>query len=295
MATEGTARAIATANISFGLVSIPVKLFSAGNSSAAISFNMLHGKCGSRVKQQYVCPKEDNIVVPRDEIRKGYEFAKDQYVLFSDEELKALEEQATQTVDVTEFVPLSSIDPVYFDKAYYLGPDKGGSKAYWLFAEVLKETGRVALAKYAARGKQYLVMVRAVDEGLVMQQLLYADEIRPIAEVGLDREAPKEGELKLAKMLVEQATSDEFRPEAYEDDVKKRIQQQLKKKIDTGQEISAPPKPKSGEVIDLMEALRRSLAKGPAKPSRKAAAAGEERRPAKRAGSGAEKRSASRK
>ncbi len=298
MATESTARALATANISFGLVSIPVKLFSAGNSSAAVSFNMLHGKCGSRVKQQYICPKEDNVVVPREEIRKGYEFAKDQYVLFTDEELKALEEQATQTVDVTEFVPLSAIDPVYFDKAYYLGPDKGGSKAYWLFAEVLKETGRVALAKYAARGKQYLVMVRAVDEGLVMQQLLYADEVRPIAEVGLDKETPKEAELKLAKMLVDQASSDEFRPQAYEDDVKKRIQVQLKKKIETGQEISAPPKPKSGEVIDLMEALRRSLAKGTgaSKPARKAAAAGAgaERRPAKRAGSGAEKRSASR-
>ena len=200
--------------------------------------------------------------MPRDEIRKGYEFAKDQYVLFTDEELKALEEQSTQTVDVTEFVPLSAIDPVYFDKAYYLGPDRGGSKAYWLFAEVLKETGRVALAKYAARGKQYLVMVRAVDKGLVMQQLLYADEIRPISEVGLDRENVKDAELKLAKMLVDQASSDEFRPEAYEDDVKKRIQQQLKKKIETGQEISAPPRPKSGEVIDLMEALRRSLAKG---------------------------------
>jgi DNA end-binding protein Ku len=299
MATETTARAIATANISFGLVSIPVKLFSAGNSSAAVSFNMLHGKCGSRVKQQYICPKEDNVVVPRDEIRKGYEFAKDQYVLFTDEELKALEEQATQTVDVTEFVPLSAIDPVYFDKAYYLGPDKGGSKAYWLFTEVLKETGRVALAKYAARGKQYLVMVRAVDEGLVMQQLLYADEVRSISEVGLDRETPKEGELKLAKMLVAQASTDEFRPEAYEDDVKKRIQEQLKKKIETGQEISAPPRPKSGEVIDLMEALRRSLTKGSSKPAKKAAAAGSEegsnRRPAKRAGGGAEKRSAARK
>ncbi|HTO86697.1 MAG TPA: Ku protein [Thermoanaerobaculia bacterium] len=292
MATESTARAIATANISFGLVSIPVKLFSAGNSSAAVSFNMLHGKCGSRVKQQYVCPKEDNIVVPREEIRKGYEFAKDQYVLFSDEELKALEEQSTQTVEVTEFVPLSSIDPVYFDKAYYLGPDKGGSKAYWLFAEVLRATGRVALAKYAARGKQYLVMVRATDDGLVMQQLLYADEIRPISEVGLDKETPRDAELKLAKMLVDQASSDEFRPEAYEDEVKKRIQQQLKKKIDTGQEISAPPKPKSGEVIDLMEALRRSLAKG-SKPARKAAAAAQ--RPAKRAGNGAEKKIASRK
>ncbi|MGH9369849.1 MAG: Ku protein [Thermoanaerobaculia bacterium] len=294
MAEEPTARALATANVSFGLVSIPVKLFSAGNSSAAISFNMLHGKCGSRVKQQYVCPKEDNVVVPRDEIRKGYEFAKDQYVLFTAEELKALEEQATQTIDVTEFVPLSSIDPVYFDKAYYLGPDKGGSKAYWLFAEVLKDTERVALAKYAARGKQYLVMVRATDDGLVMQQLLYADEIRPISEVGLDRETVRDAELKLAKMLVEQASSDEFRPEAYEDEVKKRIQQQLKKKIETGQEISAPPRVKSGEVIDLMEALRRSLARG-GKPSRKAEASAAERKPAKRAGNGAQKKTASRK
>ncbi len=293
MASEATGRAIATANISFGLVSIPVKLFSAGNSAAAVSFNMLHGKCGGRVKQQYVCPKEDNVVVPRDEIRKGYEFAKDQYVLFTDEELKALEEQSTQTVDVTEFVPLSSIDPVYFDKAYYLGPDRGGSKAYWLFAEVLKETGRVALAKYAARGKQYLVMVRAVDKGLVMQQLLYADEIRPISEVGLDRENVKDAELKLAKMLVDQASSDEFRPEAYEDDVKKRIQQQLKKKIETGQEISAPPRPKSGEVIDLMEALRRSLAKG-SKPARKAAS-GAQGKSAKRAGNGGEKKTVSKK
>ena len=293
MATESTARAIATANISFGLVSIPVKLFSAGNSSAAISFNMLHGKCGSRVRQQYICPKEDNVVVPRDEIRKGYEFAKDQYVLFTDEELKALEEQATQTVDVTEFVPLASIDPVYFDKAYYLAPDKGGSKAYWLFTEVLKETERVALAKYAARGKQYLVMVRAVDDGLVMQQLLYADEVRSMSDVGISKETVREPELKLAKMLVEQASADEFRPQAYEDDVKKRIQQQLQKKIETGQEISAPPRPKSGEVIDLMEALRRSLSKGPAKAPRRAAA-GDERKPAKRAGAG-EKRAASKK
>ena len=294
MATESSARALATANISFGLVSIPVKLFSAGNSAAAVSFNMLHAKCGSRVKQQYVCPKEDNVVVPRDEIRKGYEFAKDQYVLFTDEELKALEEQATQTIDVTEFVPLSAIDPVYFDKAYYLGPDKGGSKAYWLFAEVLKETGRVALAKYAARGKQYLVMVWAVDDGLVMQQLLYADEIRPMSEVGLDKENVRDAELKLAKLLVEQASSDKFQPEAYEDDVRKRIQQQLKKKIETGQEISAPPRPKSGEVIDLMEALRRSLAKG-GKAPRKNEAAAAERRPAKRAGTGAQKKTAARK
>ena len=286
-----SARAIASANISFGLVSIPVKLFSAGNSASGISFNLLHAKCGSRLKQQYICPKEDNLIVPREEMRKGYEFSKDQYVLFTDEELKALEEEATQTVEVTEFVPLASIDPVYFDRAYYLGPDKGGSKAYWLFAEVLRSTGRVALAKYAARGKQYLVMVRAVEDGLVMQQLLYADEVRPIAEVGLDKEPVKEAELKLATMLVEQRTSEDFRPDAYEDEVKKRIQEQLRRKIETGEEISSSPRPKTAEVIDLMEALRRSLSETPSRPRRVPEAP--ERRPAKRAGRAAsEKRAA---
>src|SRR5437899_1396002 len=245
-----SARAIGTANISFGLVSIPVKLFSAANSSAGISFNMLHARCGSRVKQQYICPKEDNVVVPREEISKGYEFAKDQYVLFSAEELKALEEESRQTVDVTEFVPVAEIDPVYFDKSYYLGPDKGGAKAYWLLAEALRTTGRVALAKYAARGKQYLVMLRPVEGGLVMQQLLYADEVRPTSEIGLEsKEKVADAEVKLATMLVEQRASDEFRPQAYEDEVRKRIQEQLKKKIETGEEISSGPQPKKGEVI----------------------------------------------
>jgi DNA end-binding protein Ku len=276
-----SARAIATANVSFGLVSIPVKLFSAGNSSSAISFNLLHGKCGSRVKQQYICPKEDNVVVPRDEMRKGYEVSKDQYVLFSDEELKALEEDSTQTIEVTEFVPVAAVDPLYYDKAYYLGPDKGGNKAYWLLAEAMRTTGRVALAKYAARGKQYLVMLRPVEGGVVMQQLLYADEIRPISEVGLSPEKVKDAELKLAHLLVDQSSADAFHPEAYEDEVKKRIQEQLRRKMETGEQISATPRPKAGEVIDLMEALRKSLAGAEKSPRKLAAVA--ERKPAKHA------------
>src|SRR5215470_17047480 len=287
------AKAIAAANVSFGLVSIPVKLFSASNSSAGISFNLLHAKCGSRVKQQYICPKENNIIVPRDEMRKGYEFSKDQYVLFTDEELKNLEEESTQTIEVTEFVPVKAVDPIYFDKPYYLGPDKGGNKAYWLMAEALRTTGRVALAKYAARGKQYLVMLRPVDGGLVMQQLLYADEVRPISEVGLDKEKVQDAELKLATMLIEQRAVDKFHPEAYEDEVKKRIQEQLKKKIETGEEISSAPAPAKGEVIDLMEALRRSLGKPAAAPARKSAAASV-RKPAKQAARGVEKKAASR-
>jgi DNA end-binding protein Ku len=284
-----TARAIGNANISFGLVSIPVKLYSAANASAGISFNLLHAKCGSRLKQQYICPKEDNVVVPRDEMTKGYEFSKDQYVLFSPDELKALEEESTQQVDVTEFVPISAVDPVYYDKAYYLGPEKGGSKAYWLLSRALSETGRVALAKYAARGKQYLVMIRPVEGGLVMQQLLYADEVRPISEVELSKEDVKDSELKLATMIVEQRATDRFQPEQYEDDVKKRIQGQLQKKIETGEEITSAPKPKTGEVIDLMEALRRSLAASPETGKKKtsAAAAASARKGPKRASSSA--------
>ncbi|HLN93663.1 MAG TPA: Ku protein, partial [Thermoanaerobaculia bacterium] len=253
-----SARALGNASISFGLVSIPVKLYTASNSSASISFNLLHKKCGSRLKQQYICSKEETIV-PRDEMVKGYEFNKDQYVQFTDEELKAFEEQATQTIEVVEFVPVDKVDPVYYDKPYYLGPDKGGAKPYRLLAEVMKETGRVALAKYAARGKQYLVMLRPSGQGLVMQQLLYADEVRPFSEIGLSREPVKEAEMKLATMLVEQSASDEFRPDEYEDEVRKRVHDQIQKKVQTGQEISSAPKPKSGDVIDLMEALRRSL------------------------------------
>src|SRR5262249_52908548 len=154
----------------------------------AISFNLLHKTCGSRLRQQYLCQKE-GVVVERDDMVKGYEFAKDQYVMFSPEELKALEERSTQTVDITEFVPMTQVDPVFYDKPYYLAPEKGGEKAYRLLAEAMQETGRCALARYAARGKQYLVMLRPValegGGGLVMQQLLYSDEVRDFKEVPL--------------------------------------------------------------------------------------------------------------
>lgn len=255
-----SARALGTANISFGLVSIPVKLYTASNSSASISFNLLHRKCGSRLKQQYVCSKEETIV-SRDEMVKGYEFNKDQYVQFTDEELKAFEEQATQTIDVVEFVPIDKVDPVYYDKPYYLGPDKGGAKPYRLLAEVMKETGRVALAKYAARGKGYLVMLRPTAEGLVMQQLLYADEVRPFSDVPLDTAEVKEGELKLARMLVEESSSEDFRPQAYEDEVRKRVQEALDRKVAGGKFSVTAPQKKGGEIVDLMEALRASLGK----------------------------------
>jgi DNA end-binding protein Ku len=255
-----SARALGSATVSFGLVSIPVKLYSATESSSAITFNWLHAKCGSRLKQQYVCPK-DNEVVTRDDMVKGYEFAKDGYVTFTPQELKALEEEATQAIEITEFVPVAKIDPIYFDKPYYLGPDKGGDKAYRLLAAVMEQTGRAALGRYAARGKQHLVLLRPLGEGVVMQQLHYADEVRSLADVPMASAELKDGELKLAVQLVDQISSDAFHPEAYEDEVRKRIRELIQRKID-GQELSAAPQPagQGARIIDLMEALKASLA-----------------------------------
>jgi DNA end-binding protein Ku len=277
------ARSIASLTVSFGLVSIPVKLYSATQSSGTISFNLLHKGCGSRLKQQYLCAKEE-VVVPRDDMVKGYEFAKDQYVMFTPEELKALEETGTHTADITEFVPIESVDPVYFDKAYYLAPDKGGAKPYALLTKALAETNRCALGRWASRGKQYIVMIRPIDGGLVMQQLLYASEVRSIKEIEIPETDVKPAELKLAEQLIEQQATETFDPAAYKDDVKARIEAAIQKKVD-GQEIAvAEAAPEGGaQVIDLMEALRASLAKkGPAKAA-PAATEKETRKPPKRA------------
>jgi DNA end-binding protein Ku len=222
---------------------------------------------------------------------KGYEFAKDQYVMFAPEELKALEEAGTHSADITEFVPLKTIDPVYFDKAYYLAPDKGGAKPYALLAKALRESERCALGRWAARGKQYIVMIRPVEDGLVMQQLLYAGEVRTIKELEIPKTEVKPAELKLAQQLIEQQTSKTFDPSQYTDDVAARVQAAVEKKVE-GHEITMSEAPEHGgaQVIDLMEALRASLdRKAPARAaSAKAAAAEPEpeaatRKPAKRA------------
>jgi DNA end-binding protein Ku len=262
------ARSIGSLTVSFGLVSIPVKLYSATESSRAISFNMLHKADGSRLKQQYVCVK-DGAVVERDDIVKGYEFAKDQYVIFTPEELKALEEAGTHSADIAEFVPLESVDPVYFDKAYYLAPDKGGTKPYALFTRALRESKRCALGRWAARGKQYIVMIRPVEDGLIMQQLLYAGEVRSIKDLDIPNTEVKDGELKLAHQLIEQQSSDTFNPDAYTDDVRARIEAAIQKKVE-GQEITLADGAEAGgaQVIDLMEALRASLERKGAAPAK---------------------------
>jgi DNA end-binding protein Ku len=269
------ARSIASLTISFGMVSIPVKLYSATEASRAMSFNLLHKACGSRLKQQYFCVKEE-VPVAREDMAKGYEFAKDQYVMFSPEELKALEEAGTHSAYITEFIPAKAIDPVYFDKAYYLGPDKGGAKPYALLARALKETGRCALGRWAARGKQYIVLIRPMDtglvEGLVMQQLLYAAEVRSMNDVDIPKTDVKPAELKLAQQLIEQQSVEKFDPAAYKDEVRARVEAAIQKKVE-GQEITMAEAPQEGaQVIDLMEALRASLEKKPAKPAAKPAA-----------------------
>ncbi|HVR42798.1 MAG TPA: Ku protein [Thermoanaerobaculia bacterium] len=270
-------RSIANATITFGLVTVPVKLYASSQTSEAISFNLLHKKCGSRLKQFYRCIDEEE-EISRDEMVKGYEFSKGQYVILSEEELKALEQRSTQEIVVAEFVPSESIDPVYFEKAYYLGPDKGGDRAYRLLAEAMRRTGKWAVGMYTARGREYLVALRPAEQGLVLQQLHYAHEVRPFSELDLTGGEIKEQELKLAMMLADQITSEEFNPEAYKDESHRKLRDLIQRKVE-GEDILAfkaeKPRP---QVIDLMEALKASLA-GAGSGPREA----ESRKPARRA------------
>lgn len=256
------ARSLADLSLSFGLVSIPVKLYSATQSKEGVSFNLIHRQCGSRLRQQYTCIRE-NVVVPREDMVKGYQFSKDQYVIFEPDELKALEEKGTHSIDIVAFVPAGSIDPIYYDKAYYLAPDKRGDRPYTLLLEGMKQTGRVALARWAWRGKSYTVQVRPSPKGgLVLQQLLYADEVRSMDELKIPDTDVKKPELALAVQLIDQIARDSFDPREYEDEVKKRMEAAVEQKV-AGHEITVSDEPaaEGGTVIDLMAALKASLAK----------------------------------
>jgi DNA end-binding protein Ku len=270
-------RAISSAQISFGLVTIPVKIYTSTQASSGISFNMLHERCGTRLRQQLYCPKDD-VVVDRGDVVKGYPVAEDRYVTFTAEELRALEEEATKALDIAEFVPAERVSPVYYERAYYLGPDKGGDKPYRLLVEAMKKTGLVGLARYAARGKQYLVMIRPEEDRLVMQQLFYADEVRPLSEVpGSDAEV-RDRELSLAVRLIEQIASDEFHPESYEDTVRERMRAAIDQKL-AGEEITiADTRPEAPKVINLMEALEASLERTAARQPRAVRAQRDEQR-----------------
>lgn len=257
--SDKSARSIGSATISFGLVSAACKIYSAVREGGEnpISFNLLHRSCGSRLKQQYICINE-NVVVERDQMDKGFEYSKDTYVKFSADELKSLEEKSTYTIDIESFVPLHKIDPVYFDKPYFLGPDKGAAKAYSLLAEAMKRTERAGIAHYSARGKAYIVCLRAVGNGIVMNYLRYADEVKSMKDIPLDPVEPKEAEVALALQLVATLATPDFDPSKYRDDVKDRIAKAIQEKID-GKEITIQASPVAPQIVDIMEALRASL------------------------------------
>jgi DNA end-binding protein Ku len=267
------ARSIASLTLSFGLVSIPVKVYSATESSASIRFNML-SKDGARLKQQYVREDDRSVVVERAEMVKGYEFEKDRYVLFTPEELKALEESASHTIDIVAFIPEKAVDPLYYDKAYFLAPDKRGGKPYALLMEAMRQSGRCALATWAWKGKQYMVQVRPAEDGLVLQQLLYADEVRSLKDLDIDKVDVSSAELKLALQLIEQIAAESYDPAQYEDTEKKRILAAIDQKI-AGKQIVAAAHPEDeagGQVIDLMQALQASLGRKRAAPAKADAA-----------------------
>lgn len=260
------ARSIGTATISFGLVSIPTKIYTTNETANDIHFNMLHDKDGARLKQQYVCTCCGE-VVDRDHTVKGYEHAKGQYVVFTPDELKALDAVATQTIALEEFVPASEIDPLLVEKSYYLGPDKGGDRAYALIRDTMLRTGLVGVASYSARGKQYVVALRPYREGLILHQLRYADEVKDWAEVPLpDLPETKEAEVAMATMLVQQLASPTYTPGKYKDEVQARMRDMIEKKIE-GQEISMPVPVPAGQIVDLMAALKASLGPAAAAPA----------------------------
>lgn len=254
------ARSIASLTVSFGLVAIPVKLYSATVSSERISFNLLRQKDGSRVKQQYIAVN-DGKPVERSEMTKGYEFAKDQYVMFSAEELKALEDETTQSIDISQFVPLDSVDPVYFDGTYYLAPDKGGAKPYSLLATALKQSKQCAVGRWISRGKEHIVVLRPLDDGLAMHQLHFKAEVRTMKDLGIEATPVSEPELKLANQLIEHLAAKRFDPNEFQDEHRGRVQAAIERKV-AGKEVSlaeAPATKGAGNVVDLMEALKASL------------------------------------
>jgi DNA end-binding protein Ku len=268
--------ALGSATISFGLVSIPIKLYTAAGSKG-VSFNMLHAKCGSRIRLNYVCPV-CNETVERSQTVKGYEFSKGQYVTVSEEELKSVEGEASKMIDIEEFVPLPKVDPIYFENTYYLGPDKGGEKAYRLLSDALARTDRVALAKFVMRGKESLVLIRAAQDGLLLHTMYFSDEVRDFGEIDKGASAKvRDNELQLAIQLVEGLAADDFKPERYADEYRDRLLGMLNQKAEGKEVVTPAPEPAKAPVIDLMEALRKSLAARPAdakKPGAKVPARG---------------------
>ncbi|MBX7102167.1 MAG: Ku protein [Myxococcaceae bacterium] len=288
-----SARATASGTISFGLVNIPIKVFSANDSSHKLSFNQLHADKKTRLKQQMYDPTTGEIV-PKDKIVKGFEYAKDQYVVFTDEELDALELATSRSMEISEFVPLSTVDPLYFESGSYLGPDKGSERPFALLVRAMEEMKHAAIAKFVARGKQQLVLLRPLGKGLVLQNLRYADEVRSQSEVPLPDANPTEAELGLAREIISRLSLPAFDVTKFRDEYREKLKDLIDRKV-KGETINLAPAPEPvAKVVDLMEALKASLARtggapvaaspvsAPAAPAAEAPK-DEERKPPKRA------------
>lgn len=251
------ARSIGSTMISFGLVSIPVRIFTA-TSSQSVHFNQLHEKCGSRVKQRLWCPVDEQYV-ERDEIVRGYEFAKNQYVQFTGEEMRALEAERFQTLDLVEFVPEDTVDFLYIDGSHYLGPDKGGDKAFHLLAKAMRRMKRIAVGRLWWHGKVQLVLLRPYQKGLLLHQVYYAGEVRAYDDVELgEAKGFSATEEELAAKLIEQLSAERFEPGKYRDEYAERVRQAADQKV-AGQEVTVAPEQPVAQIVDLFDALKRSL------------------------------------
>ena len=270
-------RPLRNATISFGLVSIPVRFYTA-TKSEDVHFHLLHASCGSRVNRKWWCPHHEKIV-DSDELIRGYEISKNKYVTFTDEEMETLETDDNRAVEITEFVDLHEIDPVFFEKAYYLGPSAGGGKTYRLLSQAMKKQDKVAVARWIGGGKEHLVVLRPYEKGLILHTMFYADEVRDFDAIDIEESPVREKEVQLAEMLINELTEKKFDPLQFKDEYRNRLLDRIRAKS-KGKTIAAEEKEeeKGGEVVDIMEALRRSLDKGRA-PEKSTRA----RRPARKA------------
>ena len=284
------ARATSSGTISFGLVSIPIKIFTA-TKAKNVRFSMLNGADKSRVKQQYISASTGEVVA-RDQMVKGYEYSRGQFVVMTDDELKALEKKSDRSIEIEEFVPISKVDPIYYEKSNLIGPDKGGHKPYHLLHAAMVDAGRVAIGRFSTRGREQLVLLRPAGEGLIMHGLYYADEVRGFEDIELETKPDfKDGELDLAHQLIDRLASDDFAPQKYEDEYRRSVLEAIDKKVAGEEIVAAPAEQKQEQIIDLVAALKESLVqkRGPAEAKPKTRArktASKKKAPAKRRASG---------
>lgn len=251
------AHAIWKGHISFGLITIPVGLFAAARTER-VSFNQLHKTCHSRVKQPLFCP-QCNRMIERTEIVKGYEYESDQYVLFDEKDFEKVAPPSSRVMEIQEFVKLDEVDPIYLDASYYMVPEEAGAKAYYLLTKTMEDLGYAAIAKLSMHQREHVVVVRPRENGLTLHTMYYPSEIRQVADYGKNNGVkPKEQEIKLAQQLVESLITD-FQPEKYSDLYAAQLKEMIEAKR-AGREVAATPEPHRAPVIDLMEALKKSLA-----------------------------------